>query len=281
MALVRMDEILIPARKDSRAVGAFECWDSNSVQAIAQAASATNCPVIFQATPGDYDYCGGPKNLWQIVEIYATKNQIQAAVHLDHGTTLDHVEECLKAGFTSVMLDASSYKYDENVRLTKEAVKMAKSFNASTEAELGHIGGIEGDVSCQEDSVVLTDPDEAAAFVAETKIDCLAVAIGTVHGVYKAEPNIDLDRLRKIANCVSVPLVLHGGSGTPDDIVRACIKTGVAKINVCTELMQAWIGGLEESSKVNTLSLAGPFHEPAMAAATNLLVEKISLFNGS
>ena len=280
MKTQRMDTLLVAARKKHRAVGAFECWDSNSVQAIAQAAIRTGSPVIFQATPADYGYCGGPGNLKEIVDIYTKENDVEAALHLDHGTKLEHVEECLKAGFTSVMLDGSRYEFEENVRLTKQAVKMAQYYNASVEAELGHIGGSETVTNMQGSEAVQTDPEEAAVFVEETGVDCLAVAIGTVHGIYKAEPKINTERLKKIADCVNIPLVLHGGSGTPDDIIQECISLGVAKINVCTELMQSWIGGLQKSYEENTISLAGPFHKPALENAIQLLVEKIKLFGG-
>jgi ketose-bisphosphate aldolase len=276
-----MDSLLRAAREERRAVAAFECWDSSSVQAIALAAERTGAPVIFQASPTEYTYCGGPAALKAMVDWYVAETGITGALHLDHGSALEHVEECLCAGFTSVMLDASRHPYEENVRLTRDTVSLARHYDASVEAELGHVLGLEGDLEdVPDDEAAQTDPEQAAAFVAETQADCLAVAIGTIHGVYRGKPEINLPRLRKIASLVSVPLVLHGGSGTPDDLIRACIHEGVSKINICTELQQAWLAGIEESVKVNSISVPGRFYTLPRERLVERMVEKIRLFSG-
>ncbi|MBT4818236.1 MAG: class II fructose-bisphosphate aldolase, partial [Lentisphaerae bacterium] len=200
MALTRMDGLLREARGRKQALPGFECWDSGSIQAIVQAAVQTGLPVVFQASPTEYTYCGGPDALTAMVRWYVDRHEITAALHLDHGSTLAHVRECLEAGFTSVMLDASRHPYEENVRLTRAAVEMACDFDVSVEAELGHVGGFEGDLpELDADETLQTDPDQAAEFVAETGTDCLAVAIGTIHGAYRGKPVINIDRLRAIA----------------------------------------------------------------------------------
>ncbi len=281
MPLCRMDTLLRRARAEARCLAALECWDSTSVRAIATAAQRTGAPVIFQASPGEYALPGGPEALRALVEWHVQRTGIEAALHLDHGMKLTEVEECVRAGFTSVMLDGSHFPYEENVRLTRETVEIAHAFDASVEGELGHVAGLEGDISVSEEDALQTDPDQAADFVAQTGLDCLAVAIGTVHGVYRGEPKINLERLEQIAARVEHPLVLHGGSGTPDDLVRECIRRGVAKINICTELQQAWLGGIEESRKTNSISAPGRFYAPAFDRLVERIIGKIELFGSA
>ncbi len=278
MPLVRMDVLLREARADGRAIAALECWDSTSVRAIAAAAVRTGQPVIFQASPPEYRLCGGPDALRALVDWHVGRAGITAALHLDHAMKLDDVAESLHARFTSVMLDGSHFPYEENARLTRATVEMAREHDASVEGELGHVAGLEGEISISEEEAVQTDPEEAARFVAETGIDCLAVAIGTVHGVYKGRPEINLPRLEQIAARVDLPLVLHGGSGTPDELIVECVRRGVAKINICTELQQAWLGGVEESRKVNSISAPGLFYAPAFERLVERIVGKIELF---
>lgn len=279
MGLERMDVLLREARGRRQAVPGFECWDSGSVQAIALAAAETGLPVIFQASPTEYAYCGGPEAIRAIVEWYVQRHGIRAVLHLDHGSKVEHVAECLAGGFTSVMLDASRHPYEENVRLTRAAVQLARECDASVEAELGHVGGLEGDLpEFDEDEAMQTDPAEASAFVAETGADCLAVGIGTIHGVYRGKPKINIARLRDIAARVAVPLVLHGGSMTPDEDIRACIREGIAKINICTELQQEWLAGLDESRGVNSISVPGSFYTPARDRMLRLMLRKLRLF---
>jgi ketose-bisphosphate aldolase len=275
-----MDILLREARAAGHALAALECWDSTSVRAIAMGAVRTGLPVIFQASPAEYALPGGPEALRALVEWHVERTGLRAALHLDHGMKLSEVEECVQAGFTSVMLDGSHFLYEENVRLTRATVEIAHSHGASVEGELGHVAGLEGDISVSEEDALQTDPDQAADFVAQTGLDCLAVAIGTVHGVYRGEPQINLARLEQIASRVDVPLVLHGGSGTPDHLLRECIRLGVAKINICTELQQAWLGGIEASREVNSISAPGRFYAPAFEKLVQRIVEKIEVFGG-
>jgi len=274
MALLRMDELLVAARRGKYAVGAFECWDSANIGAIAAAAARCNAPVIFQATAVEYEPMGGPEALYRFVEFYVKKTGIAAALHLDHGANLEQVEACIAAGFTSVMLDASMLPFEENRDIARQAAVIAHRHNVSIEAELGHVGGQEGGdgQSC------LTDPDEAVRFVRETGIDCLAVAIGTVHGEYRGEPHIDLERLKTIAGRIDIPLVLHGGSGTPTDVLRRAIALGIAKINICTDIHKAWLSGIADAGKTLTPSVPGAFYRSARERIENKVAELIGLF---
>jgi len=271
-----MDELLRTARAKKYAVAAFECWNSANIYGIAVGAAQCGAPVIFQASPVEYELMGGPDALREIVEFYVKKTGITAALHLDHGSTLKHVEECIAAGFTSVMLDASTLSLAENIRLSRQAAESAHRHNVSVEAELGHVGGsAEGGIAAES---TLTDPDEAADFVRETGIDCLAVAVGTVHGEYRGEPNIRLERLQKIAARIEIPLVLHGGSGTPPELLRKAIALGIAKINICTDIHKTWLEGIAQARATLTPSVPGNFYRPAHALLTAKVVELIRLF---
>jgi len=273
-----MDELLVRAKKGKYAVAAFECWNSANIYGIAAGAAECGAPVIFQASPVEYEIMGGPDVLRQIVELYVKKTGITAALHLDHGATLAQVEECADAGFTSVMLDASTLPFAGNLALSKAAAEIAHKHHICIEAELGHVGGSnEGGIE-NGGGNVLTDPLEAVTFVRETGIDCLAVAIGTVHGDYRGEPHIDLERLRKIAKVVDIPLVLHGGSGTPPDILRRAIAIGIAKINICTDIHKTWLEGIAAARASLTPSVPGKFYRPSHALLTQKVEEIIKLF---
>lgn len=275
MSLHRMDTLLIKAREEKVALGAFECWDCLNVQAIARAAQICGSPVIFQASPAEYNLMGGADALSDIVKFYIRKFDIDAALHLDHGSTLEQVDECIKAGFSSVMLDASVLPFDDNARLSAAAAAMAHAADLSFEAELGHVGGGDGGVGTES---VLTIPEEATEFVRLTGVDCLAVAVGTVHGDYKGKPELRLDRLAEIARLVPQPLVLHGGSGTPLELLREAIKLGIAKINICTDINKAFLAGIEEARGTRTPSVPGNFYLPARDNVTEKTIQLIRQF---
>ncbi len=276
MKLQRMDTLLRQAREKKIALGAFECWDSINIQGIAKASSLTGIPVIFQATPVEYEPMGGAAALVHMVKFYVDKYNINAALHLDHGSTLEQVEDCVRSGFSSVMLDASACEFEENARLSAEAAKIAHAGNLSFEAELGHVIGGDGGDGAES---ALTVPSEVVEFVKRTQVDCLAVSIGTVHGDYKGKPELRLDLLKEIASLVEEPLVLHGGSGTPIDQLHAAIKLGITKINICTDIHKAFLAGIEEARKTLTPSVPGNFYRPAAQMMTEKTVEMIRLFS--
>lgn len=280
MSLVPMSEILVPARRGGYAVGAFEVWNLESVQAVVTAAEGLSQPVILQVGPYEADHAG-LEDIVHIAVFHARRAKIPVALHLDHGDTFERVMQCINHGFTSVMLDVSHLPYAENVAATKEVVWAAHACGVSVEGELGRIGGEHAGIDVTNDDADLTDPGQAVEFVNETGIDAFAVAIGTVHGFYKAEPNIRLGLLEEIAERVSVPLVLHGGSGTPEGDVRKAISLGVAKVNICTEMVAAFADTFVSEQKEQDFryNVPGVFTRPR-AAAKKLLKEKIRLFAG-
>ena len=261
MSLVTMREILKDARLGHYAIGAFEFWSYDSARAVVSQAKELDVPVILQVGPFEKAYMDGYENAVVFAEMAAEKYHVPVAVHLDHATSLNECVEALDAGFTSVMIDASTYDYDTNVRLTRDTVKIAEKYGASVEAEIGMLGGNEGNINNETDEQ--TKPDDAKRFVEDTGVDCLAVAIGTAHGFYTKPPVINIERLKEIAAVVDIPLVLHGGSGTPEDKVAEAVDNGIAKVNICTEFIAGYGKGYKGQDadgfkyNVNTLFRAG------------------------
>jgi len=252
----------------------------DSAQAIVEAAAEQNMPVILQTGKMECKFAGGAKHLARIAKMVADDYDIPVALHADHIEDFDFICECIDAGFTSVMIDASAKPYEENVALTQRVVEVAKKAGVTVESELGRLLGNEGNIAVGEEEAAQTDPDQARQFVEETGIDALAVAIGTVHGFYNFEPKINIERLKKIAEKVSVPLVLHGGSGTPDDKVQEAIRNGICKINICTELLAAFGKQYiatqgQPGYKYSIPGLFGPSKEAGKALAAS----KIKLFS--
>ncbi len=236
--LVTMKEILTDARKRGYAVGAFEFWSYDSARAVVSAADRLGVPAILQIGHFERDYLDGYRNARRIAEMVAERYPlVPVALHLDHAESYEEIEKALEADFTSVMIDASSLPFEENVAITRKVVELAGKYGASTEAELGTLAGSEGAV---EGTDLQTDPCQAAEFAERTGIDSLAVAIGTAHGFYTKTPEINIGRLREIAGKVAIPLVLHGGSGTPEDKIREAVRNGIAKVNICTEFIAAF-----------------------------------------
>jgi len=280
MSIVAMSEVLIAARRGGYAVGAFEVWNLESVQAVVSAAEGLSQPVILQVGPYEADYAG-LEDISLIALYSARRARVPVVLHLDHGDTFETVMRCINHGFTSVMLDVSHLPYSENVAATKEVARVAHACGVSVEGELGRIGGEEAGIDVTNEDVHLTNPDQALEFVNETGIDALAVAIGTVHGFYKSKPNIRLGRLEEIARKVAIPLVLHGGSGTPDRDVSKAISLGIAKVNICTEVVAAFADTFanERQEQDFRYNVPGVFPKPR-AAAKKLIERKIRLFAG-
>ncbi|MBS7263481.1 MAG: class II fructose-bisphosphate aldolase [Eubacteriales bacterium] len=257
MSLVTMREILKDARMGKYAIGAFEFWSYDSARAVVSQAQALRVPVILQVGTWEIDYMDGYDNVRYFAEAVSERYNTSVALHLDHATTLTACAEALDAGFTSIMMDASAYDYKTNVRLTNEARKLAEKYDASVEAEIGTLGGSEGGLHHETDDQ--TKPEDARRFVEDTGIDCLAVAIGTAHGFYTKPPVINIERLKEIAAVVDIPLVMHGGSGTPEDKVAEAIENGIAKVNICTEFIAGYGKGYRaqdaEGFKYNVNSL--------------------------
>ena len=231
MPLVKMKTLIERADKENRAVGAFSVGNMEMVMGAVRAAEEMNTPIILQIA--EKRLLNSPLELMAPMMVSAAKNsKVDIAVHLDHGLTLDCIKKSLEFGFTSVMLDLSLLPLEENIEKTKEVVALAAKTGATVEAELGVVGGNEGDT--EEHIITCTDPQVAKRFCEETGIDCLAVAIGNAHGNYPVLPELRFDVLEEINNTVSVPLVLHGGTGITADMFRKSISLGIRKINIAT-----------------------------------------------
>jgi tagatose 1,6-diphosphate aldolase GatY/KbaY len=244
MPLVTSKELLLHAKENHYAVGAFNVENMEMVQAVIAAAEELRSPVILQTTPGTLKYA--PAELYYAnVAAVAKAAKVPVAVHLDHGSSFELALRAFRAGYTSIMIDGSQKTFEENIALTKAVVEACHAGGVPVEAELGKVGGKEDDLDGGEGNGY-TVPEEAAEFVARTGVDFLAVAIGTAHGVYKGIPKLDVERVSRIAQLVDIPLVLHGTSGVPDETVRECIARGMCKVNYATDLRIAFTEGVKE-----------------------------------
>ena len=240
MALVSMKEMLLKAKKGKYAVGQFNINNLEWTYTILKKCQELQAPVILGVSEGAVKYMGGYHVVAEMVKaVILDKNiTIPVALHLDHGSSFESCKKALDAGFTSVMIDASHHPFEENLKITKEVVDYAKKFNASVEAELGKVGGQEDNVVAE---TMYADFDECIKMVKETGIDALAPALGSVHGPYHGEPKLGFKEMKEIGDALpTTPLVLHGGSGIPDEQIKRAISCGTCKINVNTEFQQAW-----------------------------------------
>lgn len=245
MNLVPMADILQDAHEKTYAVGGFNINNMEFLQGIIRGAEELDSPLILQASEGAIRYIG-MDYVMKMVEAATDKTDIPVALHLDHGSDFDSIMRCIKAGFSSVMIDASKKPFEENIALTKKVVEAAHSVGVSVEAELGTIGGTEDDHTVEEKDAMYTDPDQAKQFVDETGVDALAIAIGTAHGVYKGEPELDFERLKTIKGLIDMPVVLHGASGISAKDLKTGVKHGVNKVNVNTAFQQAFTARVKE-----------------------------------
>ena len=277
MPLVTSMEILGPARAGGYAVGAFNCVNIEFARAVLGAAEETRQPVIVAVTSGAAKYAGWDA-LPAAVLGMAREASVPVCLHLDHGTSLGEVEQALRAGFSSVMIDASMLPSEENIRLTRAAADLAHAAGVPIEAELGQIGGKEEDIVS---GGVLTNPDDVPRFVSESGLDFLAVAFGSVHQKERRDAVLDLELVGRIGRLTGVPLVLHGGSGVPFGSVRAAIARGVAKVNVGTELMRTFSRTLRHTLETRPGEWdARKLLAPSTAAARAVVLERIGVFSG-
>jgi fructose-bisphosphate aldolase, class II len=246
MTLVPMKEMLADARRNKYAVGSFDAFEYLAAEAILTAAGETGTPVIL-AVPGTVCDMPGKERFFSMILEASKASPVPVCLLLDHGTH-DQVVKFIHYGFSAVMIDASALPYDQNVEITRKVVKMAEICGISVEAEIGHIPHREGPIETGHDAYEpgFTDPETAARFVQDTGVDALAVAVGTVHGLYRSKPNLDLERLRKISACVDIPLVMHGGTGVGEDGFRAAIANGISKVNIATDLSLTGVHAIEK-----------------------------------
>jgi len=242
MPLINMSQMLRKARAEKYAIGAFNILDYNSMKAVIETAQELKSPVIVQTSEKTVRFWGFRPIITWIREL-TNNSDVPVAIHLDHCKNLDFIKNCIDAGWTSVMIDASSKPFEENLELSRKVVEMAKPFGVSVEAELGEIGGIEDDIIVNEENAHLVNPEKAQIFLKNVDVDCFAPAIGTAHGVYKGKPKIAFDRLKIISNNTDIPLALHGGTGLSEEVFKNSIALGCAKINISTQLKYAFIDG--------------------------------------
>lgn len=276
--LISGKKLLDTAYKNNFAVGAFNINNLEFLKSIINACEQNNSPVIIQTSEGAIKYAGH-ENISSMVKTIANSTDIPVVLHLDHGTTYETIINCIKYGYTSIMIDASHYELKENIAKTKEIVKIAHSCGVSVEAELGRLSGIEDQISVDEKDALYTNVEEAKIFVQETAIDTLAVAIGTAHGVYKGVPKLDFERLEQLNNALNIPLVLHGASGIPYNDIETAISMGISKINIDTDLRLAFSNSLRETIKNDSESFdPRKLFKDSNKAIENVVEEKIKVF---
>lgn len=287
MKIIPITEMLKKAERGGYGVGSFSARNTYLIDAVLQAAENTRSPVIVQISANEFNwFCVSAKEFADRFYEVADRYQVEAVLHLDHTKELSVIQDAVEAGFTSVMIDASQKEFEENIRITREVTEYAHAKGVAVEAELGKIGATD-QMETDNDESLYTDPAEAEEFVRRTGVDTLAVSIGTAHGVYPVKnPKIDYKRLQEIRSRITIPLVLHGGSGLPAETVRKAISIpggGVSKINIATDLEQAFLGSLGCRRKTN--AEIWQMDRNALAAAAEevrkVVEEKITRFTGS
>ncbi len=243
MEIVPMAKLLEKSHGEY-AVAAINCCNLENIRDVLEVAEEQHSPIIIQAAPQEALYAN-PKAFTEVVRAIGAGKNITAAIHLDHGDSYEIAAKCVQGGFSSVMFDGSLLPFEENIRISRQVSELAHCVGISTEVELGTIGQTtEMGEHIEQD--YMTDPDLAQELVKATNPDCLAVAIGNAHGLYKFTPNLDFDRLNEIQRKVSIPLVLHGGTGLPPEQITRAIKMGVAKVNFSTVTRVAWIKAVKQ-----------------------------------
>jgi fructose-bisphosphate aldolase class II len=274
-----MQQLLKYTRQHHFAVGAFNVADSCFVRAVVEEAEAANAPAIISIHPSEHDFVGDA--FFAYVRDITLRSPVPFVIHLDHGASIEHVQRAIQCGFTSVMIDGSLLPYEENVALTREAVRLAHAVGVSVEGELGTIGqtgtSVEGGVS----KVTYTDPAQAEDFVNRTGVDTLAVAIGTAHGIYPKgmQPQLQMHILKDIAGRTSIPLVLHGGSANPDAEIAESVTLGVGKVNISSDMKYAYFQKVREILSKETWWDPNVIYPEPIKAAREVIRYKMKLFN--
>lgn len=281
MALVNPMSFIKKASENGVAIASFNVHNLETIQAVAEGAAEENCPVIIQTTPGTLQHAGIPY-IAAITKSASELYDIPIALHVDHCKSFETIMQCIRYGYTSVMIDTAHLPYEENVAMVKKVVDVAHSVGVAIEGELGKIGGVEDNLIVNEHEATFTVPFEAKDFVEQTGLDMLAIAIGTAHGEYKGKPKLDFERLSAIHELVDVPLILHGASGVPDVQIKESLKRGISKINIATELKIPMAKAIKDCF-ANKPSETDPRNYMGMAkvAVKEVVREKIRLCNGT
>ena len=267
--VTNLKQILALAEEKGAAIPAFNCYNMESAMGVMQAARETGAPVIFQMFSRMFDTEFGP---FEAAAIHEAIRQLPtpAVMHLDHGAGIPEVLRALRLGATGIMIDASTKPLDENIATTRRAVEICAECGVSVEGELGHVGG-----TADEKMSDFTDVEEAKRFAKETSVAAMAVMVGTAHGVYKKAPVLDIQRIADIHRETGLPLVLHGGSGVPDDQVKMAVKAGVRKMNFATDLVYAFFNSVY--AKNGEIRAMDVFMQEPVEAIKKYCIEKIRL----
>jgi ketose-bisphosphate aldolase len=239
MKYVPMLDLMREAKRGGYAVPAFACWNAEIISVVLRTAQEMSSPVILMAAPVDLDEIQ-PEEYGKVAYAVAEQYDVPAALLLDHGDTMERVKRCMASGFTAVMLDYSTRPYAENATALREVVKLAEGRGITVEGEIGAVGRVDDITTEGAHTSALTNPDEAKQYVEETGIDVLAVGIGNAHGNYTTLPTLDFGLLERIGKSTGIPLVLHGGSGTPAEDLARAIALGICKVNVASELVASY-----------------------------------------
>jgi fructose-bisphosphate aldolase class II len=272
--LVNLNDVLLDAKSKKYAVGLFNTTDSDMLEGAIAAAEELRSPIIIGTAEVLLPF-GELKLIAPSIIAAAKRATVPVVVHYDHGLTFDRCMEALSLGFSSIMFDGSAGNPEDNLRATREMVKIAHSLGVTVEGEIGHVG--QADVGDNETQDMYTTPEEAVSFVEATGVDALAIAIGTAHGAYKSKPQLDIERLKAIRAALDLPLVLHGGSGLSDDDFRNTIQNGIAKVNIFTDLCVAGLNAVRTASTDSYLEARNIKVEAIKQAVMN----KILLFGSN
>ncbi|WP_434414369.1 ketose-bisphosphate aldolase [symbiont of Argiope bruennichi] len=242
--LANLKKMLLKAQKYHYAVPAFNVHNLENIRACVNAAVKLRSPLILACTPSTFKF-SGLEEIIAICSSYSKKYDIPIALHMDHHHTINQIAEGLDHGIRSVMIDASHFSLNKNIELTKEVVELSEKYDATVEAELGTISGVEDDLEVEHQEDAWITPEIVKDFVEKTEVDCLAVACGTAHGIYFKKPVLNVKLLEEVKKICNIPLVLHGGSGLTKEQIRSCIKAGVCKVNIGTELKAPYANSLK------------------------------------
>ena len=279
--LVNSKEMLLDAKKNKYAIPHFNINNLEWIRFILEECQRLNQPVILGVSEGALKYMGGAKTVAGMVtglieELFIT---IPVCLHIDHGQSFETCKRAIDAGFTSVMIDGSKYSIEENIKETRQVVEYAHAHNVTVEAELGLIGGEEDGIA---NRLAFTNLKDCQYFLEQVDIDSLAPALGSVHGLYKGEPNLDYETMNEININVEVPLVLHGGSGIDDEKIKKAIDCGISKININTELQIAWSNAVREFLDNDQVTYdPRKVIKSGEAAMKRVIEEKINLFSNN
>lgn len=276
--LISMKQLLETAQSKKFAVGAFNICDSLLFETVLCCAEKEEAPVIIQLAPPEFEYVGESFFRYMIAEM--EKSKVPCTLHLDHGKTMSDCVKAIRCGFTSIMIDGSELEYEENIRITQKVCEIAHCVGVSVEAEIGTIGSLESSVEGGASDIIYTVPEQTVDFIEKTKVDALAVAIGTAHGIYPPGfvPKLRIDILKEIKEMIKTPLVLHGGSSNKDEeIVEAC-QHGICKVNIASDYRKAFFEGVKQKLIRTNAFWTPNVYDEAIMDAQKVIAHKMELF---